>query len=165
MTLATGTPTDTTDGTDHDLQQKPPTHPDRHNPMSAAPTVVITGAARGIGAAIGGRFASAEHRVIGVDLDIDRLTQTVACWTGDGHRCVEGDAASHRDVAAACDLADGRLSTFVANAGFAKAGDSVDYAPEDWDAMLRVHLTAAMVGAQESAARSFSMKACAFRLN
>ncbi|GAA1203658.1 SDR family NAD(P)-dependent oxidoreductase [Prauserella alba] len=121
-----------------------------------APAVVVTGAAQGIGAAIAARFAGAGHPVIGVDLDDDRLHDAVAGWPGRGHVAVTGDAASADDLAAACEQAaatPGGLGTFVANAGHAKAGDSLDYAAEDWDNLLRVHLTGAMVGAQQAAAR------------
>ncbi len=115
--------------------------------------MVVTGAGQGIGAAIAGRYARAGYTVIGLDLDIERLETTVKSWDGEGHHAVQGDAASTDDVGRACDLADGRLATFVANAGFAKAGPSTDYSLTDWDAMLRVHLTGAMVGAQQAAAR------------
>lgn len=121
--------------------------------MRTGPAVVVTGAAQGIGAAIARRFASAENRVIGLDLDSDRLSETIKTWPGSGHLSVRGDAASPDDVGRACDLAEGHLATFVANAGFAKAGESTDYSLDDWNAMLRVHLTGAMVGAQESAVR------------
>ncbi|WAC57502.1 SDR family NAD(P)-dependent oxidoreductase [Gordonia sp. SL306] len=121
--------------------------------MADQPAVVITGAGQGIGAAIGSRFARDGFTVIGLDLDLDRLSATIDRWEGSGHHAVHGDAASPDDVARACDLADGRLSTFVANAGFAKAGPSTEYTLADWDAMLRVHLTGAMIGAQQASAR------------
>lgn len=120
------------------------------------PAVVVTGAAHGIGAAIAARFADAGHPVVGLDLDGERLVATVSGWPGSGHRAVPGDAASPDDVARACDLAAdtaGGLGTLVANAGHAKAETSVDYPAADWDAMLRVHLTGAMVGAQQAASR------------
>ncbi|KID28140.1 SDR family NAD(P)-dependent oxidoreductase [Prauserella rugosa] len=125
-------------------------------PSGPRPAVVVTGAAQGIGAAIAHRFAAAGHPVVGLDLDGSRLTRTAESWPGSGHGTVVGDAAGADDVGAACELAaatDGGLGTFVANAGHAKAGDSLDYAAEDWDALLRVHLTGAMVGAQQAARR------------
>jgi NAD(P)-dependent dehydrogenase (short-subunit alcohol dehydrogenase family) len=118
--------------------------------------VVVTGAGRGIGAAIAARFAVAGHRVVGLDLDGDRLAATAQRWAGEGHAAVAGDAADPAAVGEACDraaAAPGGLRTFVANAGHARAGASADYPATDWDAMLRVHLTGAMVGAQQAAAR------------
>lgn len=118
--------------------------------------VVVTGAGRGIGAAIAARFAAAGHRVVGLDLDGDLVTSTAKRWDGEGHAAVAGDAADPAAVGAACEraaAAPGGLRTFVANAGHARAGDSVGYPAADWDAMLRVHLTGAMVGAQQAAQR------------
>lgn len=124
--------------------------------MSETTAVVVTGAAQGIGAAIAQRFAESGHPVVGMDLDADRLAATARSWPGAGHRAVGGDAASPDDVGRACELASATprgLGTFVVNAGHAKAGPSADYPAADWDAMLRVHLTGAMVGAQQAAAR------------
>ncbi len=118
--------------------------------------VVVTGAGRGIGAAIAARFAVAGHRVVGLDLDGDLLAAMAQRWPGEGHAAVAGDAADPAAVGEACDraaTAPGGLRTFVANAGHARAGASDDYPATDWDAMLRVHLTGAMVGAQQAAAR------------
>lgn len=124
--------------------------------MTEEPAVVVTGAAQGIGAAIAERFARSGHPVVGLDLDADRLAVAAKSWTGTGHATVAGDAASEEDVARACEAAaasPGGLGTFVVNAGHAKAGASADYPSADWEAMLRVHLTGAMVGAQQAAAR------------
>ncbi|MEQ3549518.1 SDR family oxidoreductase [Pseudonocardia nematodicida] len=124
--------------------------------MPEPAAVVVTGAGQGLGAAIAARFAESGHPVVGLDLDGDRLAGTLASWKGSGHHAVAGDAASAEDVGRACELAAGTpggLGTFVVNAGHAKAGPSVDYPVADWDAMLRVHLTGAMVGAQQAAAR------------
>jgi NAD(P)-dependent dehydrogenase (short-subunit alcohol dehydrogenase family) len=118
--------------------------------------VVVTGAGRGIGAAIAARFAAAGHRVVGLDLDGDLVADTAGRWAGEGHASVAGDAADPDAVGDACAraaAAPGGLRTFVANAGHAKAGESVGYPAADWDAMIRVHLTGAMVGAQQAARR------------
>jgi NAD(P)-dependent dehydrogenase (short-subunit alcohol dehydrogenase family) len=118
--------------------------------------VVVTGAGRGIGAAIAARFAAAGNRVVGLDLDGDLVAATAGRWSGEGHATVAGDAADPAAVGEACEraaAAPGGLRTFVANAGHARAGESTDYPAEAWDAMLRVHLTGAMVGAQQAASR------------
>ncbi|NKQ55804.1 SDR family oxidoreductase [Amycolatopsis sp. K13G38] len=112
--------------------------------------VVVTGAAQGIGAAIGERFARGGYTVFGVDLREDLMRERVQSWPGT-HVAVGADVTDEdamRDVCARAGQ-DG-LAAFVANAGHAKAGTSVDYAREDWDKMLAVHVTGAFVGARQA---------------
>lgn len=128
----------------------------RETNRSCRGAVVVTGAAQGIGAAIAARFAQAGHPVVGLDLDGGRLAATAAGWEGSGHHVVTGDAVDEDVVGRACDLAaaePGGLATFVVNAGHARAGDSLDYPMQQWDSMLRVHLTGALIGARQAVLR------------
>lgn len=112
---------------------------------------VVTGAARGIGAAIARRLASSGFRVVGVDLDGERLAGTVAGLPGSGHVALAGDVTDEAFTQEACATAaeaPAGLRAFVANAGLARPGDSVDYPLDDWNQLLAVNLTAPFIGAR-----------------
>jgi NAD(P)-dependent dehydrogenase (short-subunit alcohol dehydrogenase family) len=115
------------------------------------PGVVVTGAARGIGAAMAGRLAADGYLVVAIDRSEESLAETVARLPGEGHRALVGDVADEALLAAACELgagAPGGLTGFVANAGVARPGASVDYARSDWEELLQVNLTAPFLGAR-----------------
>ena len=113
----------------------------------AAGTVVVTGAARGIGAAIATRFAEDGYTVIGVDRDGDGLKEVMTELPG--AQAVVGDVTDEAVMEAACErgAAHGLLA-LVANAGIARPGRSLDYPREAWDQILAVDLTAAFLGAR-----------------
>jgi NAD(P)-dependent dehydrogenase (short-subunit alcohol dehydrogenase family) len=113
--------------------------------------VVVTGAARGIGAAIAARFAGDGARVVGIDLDAGGLARTMGALP-DGHAVV-GDVRDEAVLEKACTLAadGGTVRTFVANAGITSPGDSLDYPVQEWDRLMGVHATAAFLGARTAA--------------
>ena len=113
----------------------------------AAGAVVVTGAARGIGAAIATRFAEDGYTVIGVDRDGDGLKEVMTELPG--AQAVVGDVTDEAVMEAACErgVAHG-LVALVANAGIARPGRSLDYPREAWDQILAVDLTAAFLGAR-----------------
>src|SRR5207244_1230830 len=91
---------------------------------------VVTGSARGIGAAIARRLAAEGRSVVGLDLDRDGLEATVKALPGAGHAAVVGDATDEEALDHACQLAaqaDGGLRAFVANAGIIRPGDSLTF--------------------------------------
>jgi NAD(P)-dependent dehydrogenase (short-subunit alcohol dehydrogenase family) len=116
-------------------------------------TVVVTGAAQGIGAAIAHRFAADGARVVGVDLNAEGLAATMGALP-DGH-AVPGDVRDETVLEKACALAadGGPLRVFVANAGVTGPGDSLDYPVEEWDRLMSIHATAAFLGARTAARR------------
>jgi NAD(P)-dependent dehydrogenase (short-subunit alcohol dehydrogenase family) len=108
--------------------------------------VVVTGAARGIGAAMARGFAAEGARVVVNDLDADGA-RAVAEEIG-GHAML-GDAATEEGVAllvgAARELL-GEIDVYCANAGIGPAG--TEQAPEDvwalaWDVNVMAHVRAA----------------------
>jgi 3-oxoacyl-[acyl-carrier protein] reductase len=120
--------------------------------MTTSGAVVVTGAARGIGAAIATRFAADGYTVIGVDRDGDPLKALMAELPGG--EAVVGDVTDEAVMDAACErgAADG-LRALVANAGIARPGRSLDYPRQAWDQILAVDLTAAFLGARSACRR------------
>lgn len=121
--------------------------------MAAAPrTVIVTGAAQGIGAAIALAAAEDGWHVVGVDLAEDVLTTTMASLPGE-HQAVVGDATDETVIARAGVLGAqvGPVTGFVANAGLIGPGASVDYPIAQWDQLISVMLTGAFTGARVAA--------------
>lgn len=124
--------------------------------LSPAPTTVVTGAARGIGAAVARRFAGAGHRLLLVD--IDPAVADVATELGpDRARAVTLDvtdpAAWQTALAANEDWLD-QLHGLIACAGVLGPADPVtDLSVEDWEKVLHVNLTGVFVASQAVAGR------------
>src|SRR5258707_2694322 len=88
--------------------------------------VLVTGAARGFGAAIVERLADDGWLVHGVDIEDADLT------TREGNRAV---------VDAALERFDGRLDAVVANAGFQHVSPVRDFPEEQWDKLQALLVT------------------------
>jgi NAD(P)-dependent dehydrogenase (short-subunit alcohol dehydrogenase family) len=122
---------------------------------AARPAAVVTGAARGLGRAIATRLAETGHLVVGLDMDRDEVTAAMTSLPGEGHRAVAGDAGNLDMLteAFAAIPPEANLRTFVANAGIARPGASVDFPMQSWDDLHAVLLRAVFLGAREAARR------------
>lgn len=101
-------------------------------------TVVVTGAARGIGRAIGERLAAEGHTVVGVDIG-DGLAET-------DFVPVQVDLTTEEGVRAVLDVVRGQsapLEALVNNAGITRDARLVNLTEEDVAAVLDVNLGAA----------------------
>ena len=113
--------------------------------MSTPRTAIVTGAARGIGAATAKRLAAAGHAVAVLDLDESACADTVSAITDAGGRAlaVGVDVADAAQVDAAVQrVADelGAPTILVNNAGITRDNLLFKMTEDDWDAVINVHL-------------------------
>lgn len=114
---------------------------------------LVTGAGRGIGAAIAVRLAEAGARVVLTDIDESALanTATAVRFAGGSANAQRLDVTDPADVAAAMaavTAAHGDVSILVNNAGVLRNAKLADVTVEDWDAVLHTHLRGAMLCTQ-----------------
>ena len=106
---------------------------------------IVTGAARGIGAAIAKRLAQDGADVAVCDLNAEWCAETVAALEGMGVRSkgygVNVAESAAVDACVKAVIADfGRLDILVNNAGITKDGLLMRMSDADWDAVLDVNL-------------------------
>ena len=111
---------------------------------------IVTGAARGIGAAIARRLASDGHAVAVLDLDEASTAETVDAIRGAGGTAVGigADVADEALVAAAVERTVAELGAptiLVNNAGILRDNLLFKMSADDWDAVLGVHLRGAFL--------------------
>jgi NAD(P)-dependent dehydrogenase (short-subunit alcohol dehydrogenase family) len=108
--------------------------------------VLITGAARGIGAALAERLASHGARLALVGLEPETM-EAVARRCGEGTFVAQCDVSSSDEVAQAIDAAAealGGLDVVVANAGIATAGPLRTQDLRSWERVIEVNLMGVM---------------------
>lgn len=106
----------------------------------AGRVALITGAARGIGAALATRFAAEGATVVAAD---------VRERSGEYSRFVRCDVTAPDDIAAAVEFTEaefGGLDIMVNNAGLGAAADLTDLGDEDWSRVIAVCLTGTFHG-------------------
>jgi 3-oxoacyl-[acyl-carrier protein] reductase len=111
-------------------------------------TVLITGAARGIGAATAARFASEGADVVIADFDLAAAEEAAAAIGGRAVRC---DVTSRADVEAAVEAAaapSGRLDALVTCAGIIRDNLFFKMTDDDWEAVMATHLRGTFLAAQ-----------------
>ncbi len=120
---------------------------------------VVTGAGRGIGAAVARRFAEHGATVVAADIDGSSARTTAASIASDAGAVVEPlelDVTDEEAVEAAFGSVlsrHGRLDFAVANAGVLHLGAVVDLGLADWRRVIDVNLTGTFLTARAAARR------------
>jgi NAD(P)-dependent dehydrogenase (short-subunit alcohol dehydrogenase family) len=115
-------------------------------------TVIVTGAAAGIGRAMAGAFATEGDAVIAVDLDGDGLERLSGEL--DLLATVVADVGSAAGADAAMAAATGRLDVLCNNAGIVGSLGPIDeITEEEWDRLIRVNLKAPFLFCQRAVPR------------
>jgi 3-oxoacyl-[acyl-carrier protein] reductase len=134
-------------------------------------TIVITGAARGLGAAMATGLAARGANLALVDLDADSIADTRAACEAAGvtARAYGANVASEEQVVATFDqiVADfARLDGCINNAGITRDGLLIKYKDgevvskmtlQNWQAVIDVNLTGVFLGGREAAERMIKL--------
>ena len=112
-------------------------------------SVVVTGAANGIGRSIAQRLASTGWAVVGVDRDIAALEDAVSAVSG---VAVPGDVRDGQVLANAREAAEaaGELGAWVNNAGVVRLGPLHLMTPQAIDETLDIDLRSVVFGTREA---------------
>ena len=117
---------------------------------------VVTGAGRGIGAAIAAAFAEAGADIIVADLDNESAQQTARRLTGRGQRALalRADVGIPLEVSRLFDRVRaefGRLDILVNNAGVWFRKPFLEISDSEWDLVLTTNLKGTFLCAQQAA--------------
>jgi NAD(P)-dependent dehydrogenase (short-subunit alcohol dehydrogenase family) len=118
----------------------------------ASRTVIVTGAAHGIGAGIARHLASQGWQVACVDADAEAAGKIAADIGGAGIGCDVGQEADVERMVAVARRRLGRIGALVANAGISKFGGLAETSLETWNRVLAVNLTSTFLLARTLAA-------------
>jgi 3-oxoacyl-[acyl-carrier protein] reductase len=126
-------------------------------------TALVTGGAKGIGAATAQRLASEGAHVVVADFDEAAATETAERIGGRAVRC---DVTSRDDVEAAVAAAaeTGRLDVLVTCAGIIRDNLLHKLTDDDWEAVIATHLRGSFLAAQAAQARMVEQKSGAMVL-
>lgn len=117
---------------------------------------VVTGAGRGLGAAMARRLAEDGARVVIVDINGEDAERVSVALASAGHECLAEacDVTNRQQVAAMMQRAKahfGRLDILVNNAGITRDAAFLKMTDEQWDTVMTVNLKSMFICTQEAA--------------
>ena len=118
----------------------------------AGRVVIVTGGARGIGAATAQRFASEGASLAVLDLDEAAAAQTAAALGADralGLACDVSEATAVQDAVSRVVEELGAVDVLVNNAGITRDNLLFKMSEDDWDLVMNVHLRGAFLMSRE----------------
>jgi 3-oxoacyl-[acyl-carrier protein] reductase len=129
----------------------------------AGQTALVTGGARGIGAATAERLAAEGAHVVVADFDDAAAAETAARIGGRAVRC---DVTSRADVEAAVAAAaeTGRLDVLVTCAGIIRDNLLHKMTDDDWEAVIGTHLRGSFLAVQAAQAHMVEQRSGAIVL-
>jgi len=113
---------------------------------------IVTGAARGIGAAVAGHLAKLGWQVACADVDGEALGATAAEIGAAAIQCDVGSEAEVEHLLAVARTRFKRIDAIVSNAGIGRSGPIEQTKLEDWNRVLATNLTATFLLAKAAAA-------------
>ncbi len=120
---------------------------------------IVTGAGRGIGYAIGARFAAEGAHVVVAEIDHETVFRAADDFSALGTEALAypidvGDIEAVQAMIGEVVARFGRLDILVNNAGLSERADFFDLTPDQWDTLQRVNQRAVFF-AMQAAARQF----------
>jgi 2,3-dihydro-2,3-dihydroxybenzoate dehydrogenase len=117
-------------------------------PGIAGAVAIVTGAARGIGAAVARALATQGAHVAALDVDAEGVCAVAEGLDMDGRHCAYPlDVADDAAIAAVVEAVEddlGPIAILVNVAGVLRPGPVLTLADDDWDAMFAVNVTGVM---------------------
>ena len=116
-------------------------------------SIIVTGAGRGIGAAIAADLARHGAKLCVADLDLDAAEKVASEIGGDAiaAKVDVSDRDSTKALIAAAVAAFGRLDVMFNNAGISQTCPFMDVTEADWHRIMDVNALGVLIGTQEAA--------------